>query len=305
MAVQSKMASRINGACRKPRAAAASHLILTHPSSSLLRYTAAAAAAAADPSHQSLVSYSRLVEVLSPPVKRQTNPASRRIAPFSGKKRIKSSIPPPTDVTTAAAVSDEIAAVAAPRILPPPSVPRRNTMFLDLDMTLVHSKFMAPPERYDFIVRPCREDPAVAYYVLKRPGVHDFLRAAADSFEVVVFTASTKEYADLIVDWLDPEGKMIAHRLYRDSCKDVDGVKNVKDLSGLGRDLEKVVIVDDKPRSYALQPENAIPVTPFVDDLADRELERLTKFFDVAGSFDDMREAVKSFLSSWKINGER
>ncbi|PKA46847.1 hypothetical protein AXF42_Ash015741 [Apostasia shenzhenica] len=120
MATQSKMATRISGEYRQPRAATAFSLILTHPSSSHLRYAVDGATDAADSSHQSLISYSRrLLEVLSPPAKRQTNPASRRIAPFSGMKRIKSSSPPPT-VTTAAAVSEEIAAAAASQILPPP-----------------------------------------------------------------------------------------------------------------------------------------------------------------------------------------
>lgn len=39
-------------------------------------------------------------------------------------------------------------------------------------------------------------------------------------FEIVTFTAGTKDYADEIIDnHLDPEGKYINHRLYRQNCK--------------------------------------------------------------------------------------
>ncbi|KAL2326793.1 hypothetical protein Fmac_020220 [Flemingia macrophylla] len=41
----------------------------------------------------------------------------------------------------------------APPLLPP-SLSRRDTVFLDLDETLVHSQFLLESERVDFVVRP-------------------------------------------------------------------------------------------------------------------------------------------------------
>ena len=136
------------------------------------------------------------------------------------------------------------------------------------------------------------------FYVLKRPGVDQLLASLAERFEVVVFTAGLKEYASLVLDLLDTNA-VISHRLYRDSCKEVDG-KFVKDLSDLGRDMRRVVIVDDNPNAYAFQPENAIPIRPFTDDLSDRELGRLVDFFEWSDCFDDMRDAVKQFV----VNGD-
>nr|GFC98052.1 Dullard phosphatase domain, eukaryotic [Tanacetum cinerariifolium] len=69
-----------------------------------------------------------------------------------------------------------------------------------------------------------------------------------------------------MLDRLEPYG-FISHRLYRDSRKLVNGKHHVKDLSNLGRDLRNVLIVDDKHRSYKLQPENGIPIKRFIDDL--------------------------------------
>ncbi len=52
--------------------------------------------------------------------------------------------------------------------------------------------------------------------------------------QVVVFTASEKEYADQAIDMLDPSGKLIHHRLYRESCIMLKG-NYVKDISDLGK----------------------------------------------------------------------
>ncbi|XP_004485939.2 uncharacterized protein [Cicer arietinum] len=177
----------------------------------------------------------------------------------------------------------------------PPSLLNRKTVFLDLDETLVHSQTFPPPESFDFVVKPIIDGEPMDFYVAKRPGVDELLESLASKFEVVVFTAALKEYASLVLDRLD-RNRFISHRLYRDSCRNVDG-KLVKDLSLVGRDLKRVVIVDDNPNSFSHQPENAILIRPFVDDICDRELWKLRSFFDGSDSFDDMRDAVKHYIA--------
>ncbi|KAI4332454.1 hypothetical protein L6164_017362 [Bauhinia variegata] len=179
--------------------------------------------------------------------------------------------------------------------LPPLISPNKRTVFLDLDETLVHSKADPPPKRFDFVVQPRIDGEIMNFYVLKRPGVDELLESLAAKFEVVVFTAAIKEYASMVLDKLDRK-RLISHRLYRDSCREVDG-KFVKDLSELGRDLMRVVIVDDNPNCYEFQPDNAIPIRAFVDDLGDKELTKLTRFFEVSDYYDDMRDAVRHYLS--------
>lgn len=181
------------------------------------------------------------------------------------------------------------------RRLPPLGSKIQKTIFLDLDETLIHSQPDPPPAKFDFMVSPVIHGERMNFYVLKRPGVDIFLEEISKKFEVVIFTAGLKEYASLVLDCLDPEKAAISHRLYRDSCKETDG-KFVKDLAGMGRDLNKIVIVDDNPNSYSFQPENGIPMVPFTDDVGDRELEKLGKFLDGCDCFDDMRDAVKQYI---------
>lgn len=67
-------------------------------------------------------------------------------------------------------------------------------------------------------------------------------------YELVVFTAGLKDYADWILDDLDRTG-FIQYRLYRDHCKFKHGVY-LKDLTKLGRHLSKVIIIDNIEENF-------------------------------------------------------
>ena len=72
----------------------------------------------------------------------------------------------------------------------------------------------------------------------------------AKYYELVIFTAGLKEYADWILDDFDKE-RLIKFRLYRNSCRFKKGVY-VKDLSRLGRDMRKTIIVDNIAENFEL-----------------------------------------------------
>ncbi|KAE8671798.1 putative Haloacid dehalogenase-like hydrolase superfamily protein [Hibiscus syriacus] len=180
-------------------------------------------------------------------------------------------------------------------LLPALGSDKIGTIVLDLDETLVHSSLGPPPPRYDFTVSRVMDGVMIYFYVFKRPGVDEFLEIISKKYEIVMFTAGHKAYASKVLDVLDPNS-YISHRFYRDSCKKVRG-DFVKDLSEFGRDLRKVTIVDDNPKSYSLQPENGIPIKPFYgEELWDRELMKLAGFFEKCDVFPDMRDAVYQYL---------
>lgn len=172
----------------------------------------------------------------------------------------------------------------------------KKTIVLDLDETLVHSSMEKPQVPYDFVVNPNIDGQILTFFVIKRPGVDDFLKKIGEKYQIVVFTAGLREYASLVLDKLDPERRVISRSFYRDACSEIDG-RLVKDLGFVMRDLRRVVIVDDNPNSYALQPENAFPIKPFSDDLNDIELKKLGEFFNGdCDKFEDMRVALKEFV---------
>nr|XP_043633562.1 probable C-terminal domain small phosphatase [Erigeron canadensis] len=181
-------------------------------------------------------------------------------------------------------------AVVRRYLLPPLECPYQKTVVLDLDLTLVNT-VIAPKGsdrsaiRHD-IVFQSDDPPYDDIYVLKRPFVDEFLRRLNKiGFEVVVFTAGTKAYASRVLDFLDPSRSLINHRLYRDSCTPISicgGAAYMKNLFHLGRDLRMVVVVDDDPISYCLNPSRAIPIKPFLryaDDRQDDELMNLMGYF--------------------------
>ena len=64
---------------------------------------------------------------------------------------------------------------------------------------------------------------------------------------------------------------MISFRLYRQHTNIINGY-NVKDLSKLGRDISKMIIVDNIEENYYLQPENGLNISDFEGDENDNEL---------------------------------
>ena len=86
----------------------------------------------------------------------------------------------------------------------------------------------------------------------------------------MIFTASIKEYADEVIDNIDPDS-FIRHRLYRKHTTFREGVY-LKDLHQLNRDLKKIVILDNSIDNFALQPLNGIYIKSWVGDQEDRVL---------------------------------
>ena len=123
----------------------------------------------------------------------------------------------------------------------------------------------------------------------------EFLNEMSKYFELVVFTAGLKEYADWILNDLDKQG-FISHRLYRDQTKHKNGVYQ-KDLSKLGRDLRKTIIIDNIEENFQCQPENGIPILGWYHDPHDKELEKYAPFLRnlVVRRVRDVRNEVPHF----------
>jgi len=123
-------------------------------------------------------------------------------------------------------------------------------------------------------------------------------------YEIVIFTASLGKYADPLLDILDKE-KLISYRLFREHCTPY-GSSYVKDLSRLGRDLDKIIIVDNSIAAYALQPKNAIPISTWLDDLSDSELLKVANLLENLAKADcKIPDILPKFIIENKIDYEK
>ena len=87
-------------------------------------------------------------------------------------------------------------------LLPAIASDKQYTLVLDLDETLVHYE-QTEGEAGRFMIRPY---------------ARQFLQLLSQYYEIVIFTAAVRDYADFIIDELEVTGrtKHVSYRLYRE-----------------------------------------------------------------------------------------
>ena len=171
-----------------------------------------------------------------------------------------------------------------------PSAPR-IALALDLDETLVHCS-VEPLAKHDLTFSVVFNSQSYVVYVKLRPYLYHFLRTVQAWFEIIVFTASQRIYADKLLNILDADGTLVAHRVFRDSCVCVEG-SFLKDLTVLGRPLCSTLILDNSVQAFGFQLDNGIPIESWFDDETDDELLKLLPFLDHIRNMADVRPILK------------
>ena len=212
--------------------------------------------------------------------------------------------------------------------LPKISKDKTYTLILDLDETLIHyfySKvetrgapqygYFSSDESYgvfnNYLLEDTSENEKIDKYnfefirigmFLLRPYAKQFLQELNKYYEISIFTTGTKEYCDRVLQLLDLDNNLIKYRLYKHHIALKDIKISVKDLSLLGRDLSKTIIIDNLEENFRLQPDNGLPIITWKGDINDYSLKYLTAILKniVINKVPDVRKIIKKIKSKIK-----
>ena len=172
------------------------------------------------------------------------------------------------------------------RPVPNPYVRTKNnkeySLVIDLDETLIHFK----PQNNG-------EDGGI---LRVRPGINKFLDEVGKYYELIVFTTATQDYADELIDAIEEDKIYFEHRFYREHATIIDN-DFVKDLSRIGRPLDKIIIIDNMPQNFKLQKENGIIIKAFWgEDNSDTALiELIPILINIAKEGGDVRKGLVKY----------
>ena len=161
---------------------------------------------------------------------------------------------------------------------------KEYTLILDLDETMICFK--------------CSPEQKNVGNIHIRPGLEIFLEIIKEFYEIIIFTVGTRDYANLILDLIEKKNntKFFDGRLYREHATKI-GNKYIKDLSKIGRDLSKVLIVDNNPHSFKFQHENGILINSYYGEKNnDKTLIELQKILiKIYNEKRDIRDSISKY----------
>ena len=165
---------------------------------------------------------------------------------------------------------------------------KKYTLVLDLDETLINIEFK------DMSNNRC--------ILHLRPGLFWFLSKVKPFYELITFTSASKEYAQPIINEIELKNKYFDYNFFREHSV-INGNDFVKDISRIGRDMKKIIIVDNTEQNFRLNNKNGIKIKPFYGDQNDKVLYELSKILVmiVKQGYEDLTMALKDYSNEIKV----
>jgi Dullard-like phosphatase family protein len=188
------------------------------------------------------------------------------------------------------------------KTLPPTN--KKKLAIFDMDETLIHCIPDREPQsdtgssrnkETDVMLKFQCSDGVDTLPVNIRPYIIECLLQVKKWYQVIVFTASKKNYADTILDFIDPNKDLIEARCYRDSCYITEEHVYIKDLRIFEDQwsLKDIVLIDNAVHSFGFQVNNGIPMLPFYDDKNDRDMIYVTHLLEDLATQPDVRPMIR------------
>ena len=168
---------------------------------------------------------------------------------------------------------------------------KKKLLLLDLDETLVHSELRHPynyksldklkenSKCYNRSFSYIENDYKYYFDIYFRPYLFDFLHEIKIYFDLAIFTASSKGYADTIINYIDPDNQIFKFRLYREACITIHKHVYIKDLRIIKSfDEKNIILMDNSFYSFINQPSNGILIYSFYNNHKDNQLIHAKNF---------------------------
>ena len=137
---------------------------------------------------------------------------------------------------------------------------KKYSIVFDLDETLINIEFK------DLTNNKC-----ILHF---RPGLFQFLSDIQPYYELMTFTSASKEYAQPIINEIESKNKYFDFNFFREHSI-IFGNDFVKDISRIGRDMKKIIIIDNMEENFRLNKKNGIKIYPFYGNKNDNVLFEL------------------------------
>ena len=160
--------------------------------------------------------------------------------------------------------------------------PKNYTLILDVDETLFHFKI--------------NEDDDEQGVLKIRPGVFQFINEIKEYYEIILFSEADKNYIDLIIDAVGDNKYLYDYILCRDYVTIV-GQNFVKELSKIGRPLDRIIIIDNMPQNFSFNKENGIYIKSFWGEENDDKafIDLIPILVNIARSGKDVRKELVKY----------
>ena len=165
---------------------------------------------------------------------------------------------------------------------------KKYTLVLDLDETLINVEFK------DMSNNKC--------ILHLRPGLFWFLSKVKPFYELITFTSASKEYAQPIINEIELKNKYFDYTFFREHSV-ISGNDFVKDISRIGRDMKKIIIIDNMEQNFRLNKKNGIKIKAFYGDQNDKVLYELSKILVliVKQGYEDLTVALQQYANEIKV----
>lgn len=183
----------------------------------------------------------------------------------------------------------------------------KMTVILSMDETLFHSIFLQQitaningnvsgiyrdfKDNADFVVNKFG---GIAIFL--RPGLSHFLYKLSKLCEVVLWTAAERDYAEDLLNHLDPNGTLLPYRLFREDIVQRNDGKWIKDIQLLGRNIKRTMLIDNDINLSQAFPCNTLLIEDFYGDPNDCQLEVIWLLITELNSYADIRPSLKISL---------